>query len=85
MLGTYGTNPWGTDESVSVHDTLRAYTATAARQVFLEDKIGSIETGKLADLVAWNHDLYEVPADELRKASPILTLMNGEIVYRAGN
>ena len=85
LLGTYGTNPWGTDESVSVHDILRAYTATAARQVFLEDKIGSIETGKLADLVAWNHDLYEVPADELRKASPILTLMNGEIVYRAGN
>jgi len=54
MLGTYGENPWGTDESISVHDTLRAYTINAARQVFLEQKVGSIEEGKLADIVVWD-------------------------------
>ncbi len=85
MLGTYGTRPWGTDESVSVHDTLRAYTATASRQVFLEDRIGTIEVGKLADIVAWDRDLYAIPADELKEVRAILTMMNGDVVFRAGN
>jgi len=83
MLGTYGRNPWGSDESVSVHDTLRAYTATASRQVFLEDRIGTLEPGKLADIVAWDRDLYGVPVDELKEAKAILTVMNGRVVYRA--
>jgi predicted amidohydrolase YtcJ len=85
MLATHGSNPWGTDEAVAVHDTLRAYTATAARQVFLEDRIGSIEVGKLADIVAWDRDLYSIPTAELKEVRPALTFMNGEVVYRADN
>jgi len=85
MLGTYGENPWGTDESISVHDTLRAYTINAAHQVFLEHKIGSIEAGKLADIVVWDRDLYSIPVDELKEVKPVLTLLNGEVVYRASN
>jgi predicted amidohydrolase YtcJ len=85
MLGTYGDNPWGTDESISVHDTLRAYTINAARQVFLEQQVGSIEEGKLADIVVWDRDLYSIPVAELKEVKPVLTLMNGEVVYRAGN
>ena len=83
MLGTHGTNPWGTDETVSIHETLRAYTATASRQVFLEDNIGTIEVGKLADIVAWDQDLYAIPTDELKDVKATLTIMNGEIVYLA--
>lgn len=85
MLGTYGRNPWGRDESVAIHDTLRAYTATAARQVFLEDRIGTLEVGKLADITAWDRDLHAIPVDELREVRAILTVMNGDIVYRAGD
>lgn len=85
MLGTYGDNPWGTDESVSVHDTIRAYTATAARQLFIEDKVGTIEVGKRADIVAWDRDLYAIPVDELKEVRAVLTLMNGNTVYRAAN
>lgn len=83
MLGTYGSNPWGTAEAISAHDVLRAYTNSSARQVFMEDRIGSLEVGKLADIVAWDRDLYSTPADELDKIKPVLTLMNGEVVYRA--
>ena len=83
MLGTYGRSPWGTDESVSVHDTLRAYTATASRQVFLEDEIGTLEIGKRADIVAWDRDLYAIPVDELKEVRAILTLMNGKVVFEA--
>jgi predicted amidohydrolase YtcJ len=83
MLGTYGDDPWNSRESVGIHDTLRAYTATAARQVFLDDRIGTLEVGKLADIVAWDRDLHAASVDELNEVSPVLTIMNGQTVYRA--
>jgi predicted amidohydrolase YtcJ len=83
MLGTYGPNPWGTDETIAAHDVLKAYTNVSARQVFMEDKIGSIENGKLADMVVWDRDPYSIPAEELREMRPVMTLMNGEVVFRA--
>ncbi len=83
LLGTHGDYPWGTAEAVTVQDALKSYTTWAARQVFLEDKIGSIETGKYADIVVWDRDPYSVPTEELKDMKALLTLMNGEIVYRA--
>ncbi len=84
MLGTWGDTPWGSEESVPLHETLRAYTATASRQVFLEHRIGTLETGKLADIVLWNQNLDETSADELDRLRAVLTMMNGRIVHRAG-
>lgn len=83
MLGTYGVQPWGAAESVPLRESLQAYTVNAAHQVFLDDRIGTIETGKLADLVVWDRDPYAVPLDQLRDLRPHMTLMNGEVVYRA--
>lgn len=85
MLGAHGSEPWGTDERIAVHDTLRAYTATAARQVFLEDRIGTLEVGKLADVAAWDRDLHAAAPESLAEARAVLTLMNGRVVYRAGD
>jgi predicted amidohydrolase YtcJ len=85
MLGTHGSHPWGTVETISVHDVLKAYTNVAARQVFMEDSIGSIEVGKLADIVAWNRDPYSIQSEALKEMKPVMTLMNGEVVYRATN
>ncbi len=83
LLGTHGDHPWGTAESIPVQDALKSYTTWAARQVFLEDKIGSIEAGKYADLVVWDRDPYSVPTDDLKEMKALFTLMNGEIVHRA--
>ena len=83
LLGTHGYHPWGTTESITVHDALKSYTSWAARQVFLEDKIGTIEAGKYADLVVWDRDPYAVPTEELKDMKALLTVMNGEIVHRA--
>ncbi len=85
MLGTHGLNPWGSEESVSVHAVLAAYTRTAARQVFLEDRIGSLEAGKLADIVVWDRDPFSTLPALLRDMRPIITLFNGEVVYRAAS
>jgi hypothetical protein len=81
--GVYGKQPFGTAESIDVHTALRAYTAWAARQLFLENKVGSLETGKEADIAVWDKDLYTIPADELRNLKCEMTLYHGEVVYRA--
>lgn len=83
LKGVYGWQPFGTAEAVDVHTALRSYTGWAARQLFLEDKVGSIEPGKEADIAVWDRDLYTVPADEIRNLKCELTLLRGRIVYRA--
>jgi len=85
LKGVYGEQPFGTAESVDIHTALRAYTAWAARQLFLEDRIGSLEPGKDADLAVWDRDLYSIPADDLKNLKCELTLLRGKQVYRASN
>lgn len=81
MNGTHGENPWGKDESIGVMDVLRSYTRWSSRQVFLENKIGSIEAGKYADIVVWDRDLLTIPTEELKEMKALLTLMNGKAVH----
>jgi predicted amidohydrolase YtcJ len=81
LKGTYGLHPFGTAESVDVHAALRAYTAAAARQLFLEDRIGSLEPGKDADIAVWDRNFYAVPPAELKQAKCELTLFHGQVVY----
>lgn len=81
MMGTYGANPYGTEQAVDVRSALRSYTIWNARQLFLEDKVGSIEVGKYADIAVWDKDLYSVPADEIKDMECQLTLVEGKIVF----
>jgi predicted amidohydrolase YtcJ len=49
----------------------------------MEDKIGSIETGKLADLAVLDRDYFSVPDADIRKIRSVLTVVNGQIVHDA--
>ena len=82
-LGTYDNDPFGREEAVDVKTALKAVTLWAAHQLFLDDKIGSIEVGKYADLAVWDRDLYTVPTDEIKDMKCLMTLFNGEVVYRS--
>lgn len=82
LRGTYGAAPFGTAESIDVRTALRSYTIWAARQVFLEDRIGSLEVGKDADLVVWDRNPYSVKPDDLQHLSAELTMVAGRIVFR---
>jgi predicted amidohydrolase YtcJ len=82
LKGVYGKHPFGTAESVDVHAALRSYTSWAARQLFLENKIGSIEPGKEADIAVWDKDMYTIPSSELRNLKCEMTIYHGQIVYR---
>lgn len=83
LLGVYGSIPYGMDESVDIHTALRSYTIWNAHQLFMEDKIGSIEEGKYADIAVWDKDMYTIPTAEIKNLKCQLTLMNGRIVYKA--
>lgn len=83
LKGTYGVHPFGTAEAADVHAALRSYTTWAARQLFLEDRIGSLEAGKEADLAVWDRDPYTMPARELKDLHCELTLVHGKVVYQA--
>jgi predicted amidohydrolase YtcJ len=82
LHGTYGAKPFGTTEAVDIKTALRSYTAWAARQLFLEDRIGSIEVGKEADIAVWDRDPYTVPTDSLKDMRCDLTVFKGRVVYR---
>jgi predicted amidohydrolase YtcJ len=82
LNGTYAATPFGLGESVDIRAALRSYTTWAAHQLFLEDRIGSIETGKDADIAVWDRDPYTVPVNALKDLRCELTLFKGRVVYR---
>jgi predicted amidohydrolase YtcJ len=81
-LGIYGGDPFGRDEAVDVRTALRAVTIWAARQMFLETKIGSIEVGKYADLAVWDRNPYQVGTSDLKEMRCELTVFSGKIVFQ---
>jgi predicted amidohydrolase YtcJ len=83
LKGVYGAHPFGAAESVDVHTALRSYTLWAAHQLFLDDKVGSIEPGKRADIAVWDRDLYTVPAADLKDMKCEMTIFDGQIVYKS--
>ena len=82
-MGVHGSHPFEMDQSIDIESALRAYTIWNARQLFLEDEIGSIEVGKYADIAVWDKDLLSVPVEQIKELRCELTLMNGRIVHQA--
>ena len=82
LNGTYGATPFGMNESVDVRTALRSYTAWAARSLFLDDRVGTIEPGKEADLAVWDRNPYEIATDQLKDLRCELTLVRGRVVFR---
>lgn len=83
LNGTYGATPFGMNEAVDVRTALRSYTAWAARTMFLDDLVGTIEAGKDADLAVWDRNPYEVTTEQLKDLRCQLTMVRGRIVFRA--
>jgi predicted amidohydrolase YtcJ len=83
LNGMYGETPFGMAESVDIKTALRSFTIWAAHQMFLDDRVGSIEVGKDADIAVWDRDMYTVPTDQLKDLKCEMTLLAGKVVYRA--
>ena len=69
------------EEALSREQAIRFYTANNAYLVFLEDEIGSLETGKLADLIVLDRDILECPVDDIRDSKVLQTYASGKLIY----
>lgn len=70
------------DEIVSLEEMIESFTINGAYADFTEDITGSIEEGKRADLVILEENLFDVPENEISETKVLLTLFEGDEVYR---
>ncbi len=75
-------------DTVTVMEAITMYTMGSAWDTFDEDKLGSLESGKFADLSVLNVDPFAIEAngqlEALREVASVLTVVNGDIVYSNG-
>jgi len=72
----------GPQQAISVKDALRLYTTNGAYASFEETVKGTIEPGKLADLVVLDRDILAIPEEEIKEVKVETTIVGGEIVYQ---
>ena len=72
---------WIPEQAMTREEALRAATMAGAYVMFAEDILGSIEVGKLADFVVIPVDYMTIPAEDIWKIEPEMTVIGGEIVY----
>jgi predicted amidohydrolase YtcJ len=73
--------PFLPDERIDLRDAIAAFTINAAYVNFHDDRTGSIEPGKLADLVVLDRNLFAIDPNEISDAKVLLTLLGGEPVH----
>ena len=71
------------DERISVESAIRAVTSEAAWQLYSEHEVGSLEVGKLADLVILEKDPRQIDPDTIKEIKVMETWMDGKQVYKA--
>jgi len=72
---------WIPKQAMTREEALRAATMGGAYAMFAEDTLGSIEVGKLADFVVIPVDYMTIPAEDIWKIKPDMTVIGGETVY----
>jgi predicted amidohydrolase YtcJ len=73
---------YGASEAISREQALRLYTSAAARYTFDEGRKGTLEPGKLADLVVLSADYVTVPEDQIKDIKADVTIVGGKIVFQ---
>jgi predicted amidohydrolase YtcJ len=69
-------------ERITVAEAIDGFTRHAARQLMQDERVGSLEPGKAADLIVVDQNLLEIPARDISETRVVLTVLNGRIVYR---
>lgn len=72
------------EERLTRLEALRSYTSDCAWFLDLDGKVGTLETGKYADLIVLDKDYFTVPDSEIWKIQSLLTVVDGRVVYGAG-
>lgn len=72
---------WVPSQKITAEEALRAYTVDAAYASFSDADRGTLEPGKLADLVLIDRDITAIPEVEIRDARVLMTMVGGKVVY----
>jgi predicted amidohydrolase YtcJ len=72
---------WLPEESLSLEKAVELYTLGSAYASFEEDIKGSLEAGKLADIVVLSQNIFDVPVEELLNTEVVYTILGGRIVF----
>ena len=75
-------NVYGAAEAIAREQALRLYTSAASRYTFEEARKGTIEPGKLADMVVLSADYTAVPEDQIKDIKAEMTLVGGRVVFQ---
>lgn len=71
-------------QALTLDQMLAGYTRNNAYAEFMENRVGSLEPGKLADLIVISQDLYKIPPEKIGETKVLLTVVEGRIVWRDG-
>jgi predicted amidohydrolase YtcJ len=79
-----GKNPggWFPEQKITLEEAIRGYTSSAAFTEFSERHKGSIEIGKLADLVVLDKNFFEIPPEEIQNVRVQMTILGGKIIFQ---
>ncbi len=74
---------WFAEQKLSLEDTIAGFTSVAAWNARREDQLGSIAPGKWADLTVFEQDLFNLSPEEWLSVKTAMTMVHGEVVYKA--
>ena len=83
--GSPGPEGWYPEQRLTVGEAVRAFTSGAAYAAGMEDRLGSITPGKLADLTVLDRDVFEIEPMEILETRVDATLIGGKFMWRAEN
>jgi hypothetical protein len=69
------------EQKITVAEAIRAFTLGSAYASFDEKRKGSIEVGKLADMVVLSDDILSIAAEQIEKAKVEMTIFDGKLIY----
>ena len=88
-FATTGVNSFGdhvnADQQITREEALRTFTRANAWFLRMEDRIGTIEVGRLADLAVLDRDYFTVPEVQIKDVRSVLTIVDGRIVHSVGS
>ena len=73
---------WYPDAKISLHETLQGFTGGPAYAAEMEDRLGRLREGYLADLIVLDRDIYQVEPDEIPELTVLGTMVDGDWRYR---
>jgi predicted amidohydrolase YtcJ len=78
-------NSYVPEERLTVEQAVNAYTQGSAYARFSDDRLGTLEVGKEADLAVLSQDIFSMKPEEIAKARVVITMVGGKVVFSEGN